>query len=156
MYSEGITMQNSQIAAVATAISAVALGMVLAVPGNAASPAGSETISGSVVPDVGTSVSPAVDALACTADSVHTEVSKHFGTPALNGVSTVADSEWKALKGYLRETGSAANAAPAEFTMTKVTVDRVIFTTVGKATSAIVVDRATPSLWDWRQGASCL
>jgi hypothetical protein len=149
-------MQNSHLAAVATAFSAVALGMVLAVPGNAASPAGSDAIAGSVVPDSGSAVSPAVGALSCTAESVHTEVSKHFGTPALNGVSTVADSAWKALEGYLRETGSSAKADAASFKMTNASVDRVIFTSVGNATSAVVVDRATPSLWDWHQGAGCV
>ena len=149
-------MQNSQIAAVATAISAVALGMVLAVPGNAASPAGSEMVSGSVVAVDAAVLGPAVSALSCSAESVRTEVSKHFGTAALNGVNTVGDSEWKALEGYLRETGSAAKAAPSDFKMARVTVNRVIFTAAGKATSAVVVNRATPSLWDWHQAATCV
>lgn len=146
-------MQNSQIAAVATAISAVALGMFLAVPGNAASPAGADTVAGNVVPDSGVVVNPVLKALSCSAESVRSDASKHFGTPALNGVSTVDSTASKALEGYLRETGS--KAAPSDFKMAYLTVDRVIFTNVGQVTSAVIVDRATPSLWDWHEAAAC-
>jgi hypothetical protein len=149
-------MRNSQTAAVATAISAVALGMFLAVPGNAVAPAGAETVAGSVVPDGAAVLGPVVKALSCSADSVRTDASKHFGTPALNGVSTVDTTVWKALEGYLAETGSAAKAAPSDFKATNVTVDRVMFTSVGKVTSAVIVDRTSPSLWDWHQAAHCV
>lgn len=148
-------MQNSQIAAVATAISAVALGMFLAVPGNAASPAGAETVAGSVVPVGAEVLSPVVKALSCSPESVRTDASKHFGTPALNGVSTMDTTAWKALEGYLAETGSTAKAAASDFKATNLTVNRVMFTSAGKVTSAVIVDRAAPSLWDWHQAATC-
>lgn len=148
-------MQNSQIAAVATAISAVALGMFLAVPGNAAAPAGASTIAGSVAGEAPSPLTAAINALSCSADDIRTDISKHFSTSALNGVSTVAPSAREALEGYLAERGALANASPAAFKETVVTADRVIFTNVAKATTAVIVDRTSPSLWDWHFGASC-
>lgn len=147
-------MQNSSIAAVATAISAVALGMFLAVPGNAAAPAGTNTVSGSVAGDAVSALTPAINALSCGSDAVRTDVSKHFSVAGLNGVSTVAPSAREALAGYLAERGAVADASPAAFKETAVTADRVIFTSLG-ATKAVIVDRTSPTLWDWNIGASC-
>lgn len=82
-------------------------------------------------------------------------MTKHFGTSALNGNSTLGTSPWKALEGYLAETGSTAKALPSDFALVQTNADRVVFTKVGKVTSAVLVDKVTDSLWDWHQGANC-
>ncbi len=148
-------MQNSQTAAIATALGAVALGVILAIPSSAASPSASSPVNTPAVAPAGAVVTPAVAALKCGTAVIRTDVTKHFGTSALNGNSTFGASPWKALEGYLAETGSTAKAAASDFNLVQTTADRVVFTKVGTVTSAVMVDRASASLWDWHQGANC-